>query len=179
MSTIKQPLLLLKGSLQHLLIQIRRRQPQQKNKYSKWLLSATLWWAWCTTWWAMTICLGWWGSRIALQDRAGWTQCQDNKIISISDKSNTLKTKVNFLGMCFDWKVLVGQVAVGIAIAVLVPQLTLRALPLLLLAACPLAILLMMNQMDKDSISASSHRRSLLPASKLLNRDEQLAQLRV
>lgn len=81
--------------------------------------------------------------------------------------------------MCFDWKVLVGQVAVGIAIAVLVPQLTLRALPLLLLAACPLAILLMMNQMDKDSISASSHRRSLLPASKSLNRDEQLAQLRV
>ncbi|WP_352534525.1 MULTISPECIES: hypothetical protein [unclassified Gloeocapsa] len=48
-----------------------------------------------------------------------------------------------------------------------------------MLAACPLAILLMMNQMDKDSISASSHRRSLLPASKLLNRDEQLAQLRV
>ncbi|MBE9167713.1 DUF2933 domain-containing protein [Pleurocapsales cyanobacterium LEGE 06147] len=91
-----------------------------------------------------------------------------------------MKTKVNFLGMCFDWRVLVGLVAVGIAIAVLVPQLTLSALPLLLLAACPLSMFLMMgmmNRMDKDSMSASSHG-SLLPANTSLSRDEQLAQLR-
>ncbi|PSB13357.1 hypothetical protein C7B76_20175 [filamentous cyanobacterium CCP2] len=93
-----------------------------------------------------------------------------------------MKTKVNLLGMCFDWRVLVGLVAVGIAIAVLAPQLTLSALPLLLLAACPLSMLLMMvmmNRMDKDSMSASSHPLvNRLPASKPLGRDEQLAQLR-
>ncbi|MGG6295707.1 DUF2933 domain-containing protein [Leptolyngbya sp. AN02str] len=93
-----------------------------------------------------------------------------------------MKTKVNVLGICFDWRVLVGLVAVGIAIALLAPQLTLSALPLLLLAACPLSMLLMMvmmNRMDKDSMSASSPRSvNSLPASTPLSRDEQLAQLR-
>lgn len=93
-----------------------------------------------------------------------------------------MKTKVSVLGMCFDWRVLVGLVAVGIAIALLAPQLTLSALPLLLLAACPLSMLLMMvmmNRMDKNSMSASSHRSvNSLPASTPLSRDEQLAQLR-
>jgi uncharacterized protein YlxW (UPF0749 family) len=91
-----------------------------------------------------------------------------------------MKTKVNVLGMCFDWRVLVGLVAVGIAIALLAPQLTLSALPLLLLATCPLSMLLMMvmmNRMDKDSMSASSPR-SVNTASTPLSRDEQLAQLR-
>ncbi|WP_072016010.1 DUF2933 domain-containing protein [Leptolyngbya sp. KIOST-1] len=93
-----------------------------------------------------------------------------------------MKTKFNAFGMCFDWRVLVGLVAIGIAIAILAPQLTLSALPLLLLAACPLSMFLMMvmmNRMDKDSTPAPSHRSaSHLPASTLLNRDVQLAQLR-
>jgi uncharacterized protein YlxW (UPF0749 family) len=93
-----------------------------------------------------------------------------------------MKTKVNVLGMCFDWRVVVGLVAVGIAIALLAPQLTLSALPLLLLAACPLSMLLMMvmmNRMDKDSMSASSPRSvNGLPTSTPLSRDEQLAELR-
>lgn len=93
-----------------------------------------------------------------------------------------MKTKVNVLGMCFDWRVLVGLVAIGIAIAVLAPQLTLSALPLLLLAACPLSMLMMMvmmNRTDKDSTSASSRQLvNSLPASTLPSREEQLAQLR-
>ncbi|MBE9156440.1 DUF2933 domain-containing protein [Nodosilinea sp. LEGE 06152] len=93
-----------------------------------------------------------------------------------------MKTKFNVFGMCFDWRVLVGLVAIGIAIAILVPQLTLSALPLLLLAACPLSMFLMMammNRMDKDSMSATSHQSvSSLPTSIHLDRDAQLAQLR-
>lgn len=92
-----------------------------------------------------------------------------------------MKTKVNVLGMCFDWRVLVGLVAIGIAIAVLAPQLTLSALPLLLLAACPLSMMMMvmMNRTDKDSTSVSSRRLvNSLPASTLPSREEQLAQLR-
>ncbi|MBE9108219.1 hypothetical protein IQ273_02130 [Nodosilinea sp. LEGE 07298] len=58
-----------------------------------------------------------------------------------------MKTKVNALGMCSDWRVLAGLIAVGIAIAVLALQLTLSALPLLLLEACPLLMLLMIRKL--------------------------------
>lgn len=58
-----------------------------------------------------------------------------------------MKTKVNALGMCFDWRVLAGLIAVGIAIAAVALQLTLSALPLLLLAACPLLVLLMIRKL--------------------------------
>lgn len=56
-----------------------------------------------------------------------------------------MKTKVNALGMCFDWRVLAGLIAVGIA--ALAIQLTLSALPLLLLAARPLLMLLMIRKL--------------------------------
>ena len=51
-------------------------------------------------------------------------------------------------GMCFNWKVLAGLAVVGAGILVIAPGLIIGALPLLLLAACPLSMLLMMRGMN-------------------------------
>lgn len=49
--------------------------------------------------------------------------------------------------MCFNWKVLAGLGAVGVGIYLVNPGLVLSALPLLLLAACPLSMLFMGKSM--------------------------------
>ncbi len=45
---------------------------------------------------------------------------------------------------CLTWKVLAGLAAVGVGIYLVAPDLALAAIPILLLAACPLSMLLMM-----------------------------------
>lgn len=49
--------------------------------------------------------------------------------------------------MCFNWKVLAGLGVVGVGLYVVNPGLVLGALPFLLLAACPLSMLLMGKSM--------------------------------
>jgi len=49
--------------------------------------------------------------------------------------------------MCLNWKVLAGLGVVAVGILVVDPQLAARALPLLLVAACPLSMLLMGGMM--------------------------------
>lgn len=51
-------------------------------------------------------------------------------------------------GMCLNWKVLAGLVALGIGIWVVAPNLVVAAAPLLLFAACPLSMWLMMRAMS-------------------------------
>jgi hypothetical protein len=53
------------------------------------------------------------------------------------------------LRMCLNWKVLAGLATVGIGVYVLAPELIAEALPVLLLAACPLSMLLMMWSMQR------------------------------
>ncbi|MBA2633378.1 MAG: DUF2933 domain-containing protein, partial [Chloroflexi bacterium] len=55
---------------------------------------------------------------------------------------------MNILRACFDWRVLAGLAASGIAIYLLAPGVIVAAIPLLLLAACPLSMLLMMKAMS-------------------------------
>ncbi|MBW3626753.1 MAG: DUF2933 domain-containing protein, partial [Actinobacteria bacterium] len=50
--------------------------------------------------------------------------------------------------MCLNKKVIGGLVAAAVAIYLLVPDLFAAALPLLILAACPLSMLLMMRMMS-------------------------------
>lgn len=52
---------------------------------------------------------------------------------------------MNILRACFDWRVLAGLAALGIAIYLVAPGVMVAAIPLLLLAACPLSMLLMMK----------------------------------
>lgn len=67
---------------------------------------------------------------------------------------------MNMVKMCLNWKVLAGLAAVGISVAVVAPQAALALLPLLLLAACPLSMLLMagmgMRGMGADRQAAAA-----------------------
>ncbi len=51
--------------------------------------------------------------------------------------------------MCLNWKVLAGLGAVGVGIYLFAPDLAVAALPVLVLAACPLSMLLMMWGMNR------------------------------
>ena len=54
---------------------------------------------------------------------------------------------MNILRACFDWRVLTGLAVLGIGIYLVAPGLIAAAIPLLLLAVCPLSMLLMMKAM--------------------------------
>lgn len=92
-------------------------------------------------------------------------------------------------GMCFNWKVVAGLAAVGVGIWVVRPSLIAAALPLLLLAACPLSMLFMMRGMGNmggmgGGQCASQPRPARQPDQTGqplwpdLARDEQLARLK-
>ena len=54
---------------------------------------------------------------------------------------------MNVLKHCLNWKVLVGLGVVGLGTYLVAPQLMAAALPILLLAACPLSMIFMMKAM--------------------------------
>ena len=56
---------------------------------------------------------------------------------------------VRFLRMCLDWRVLVTLAVTGILLWIAAPDFVVRALPLLLLAACPISMLFMMRGMQQ------------------------------
>lgn len=97
--------------------------------------------------------------------------------------------------MCSNWKVLAGLAGVGLGVYIAAPELALSALPLLLMAACPLSMLLMSKSMMGGQCPAPRHEQAQqqglhLPVSAggpsanaasaevALGREEQLAQLR-
>ncbi len=54
---------------------------------------------------------------------------------------------MKFFGMCLNWKVIVGLVVVGLGVWAVAPNLIGAAVPLLLVAACPLSMFFMMRGM--------------------------------
>ncbi len=54
---------------------------------------------------------------------------------------------MNMLKHCLNWKVLAGLGVVGLGIYLIAPELVAAALPILLLAACPLSMIFMMKAM--------------------------------
>lgn len=64
--------------------------------------------------------------------------------------------------MCMNWKVAVGLAAVGVGILVVAPRLSVAALPLLFMAACPLSMLFMMGG-KKKGMSAQGGSCSVEP----------------
>lgn len=58
------------------------------------------------------------------------------------------------LKMCLNWRVLVGLGVVGLGIVLFAPGLLGRALPILLLAACPISMLVMMATMRPSTPGA-------------------------
>ena len=61
----------------------------------------------------------------------------------------------NMLRMCLNWKVLAGLGLVAVGVGVYRPGLLGAALPILLLAACPLSMLWMMRTMSHSEGAAS------------------------
>jgi hypothetical protein len=53
-------------------------------------------------------------------------------------------------GLCFDWRIVVGLAALGLGVIVVAPGLAAAAIPLLIVAACPLSMLFMMRGMNRD-----------------------------
>ena len=62
--------------------------------------------------------------------------------------------------MCFNKKVIAGLVALGVAVFLLAPSTFSAALPLLILAACPLSMLLMMRSMKGMGGTVGDQSRS-------------------
>ncbi len=62
---------------------------------------------------------------------------------------------MKMLKMCLNPKVLVALAAVGVGVYVLAPGAFAAALPLLVLAACPLSMLLMMAMMGRNNTSGA------------------------
>jgi len=58
------------------------------------------------------------------------------------------------LKMCLNWQVLSGLAAVGLGIGLLAPGLFGRSLPILLVAACPISMVVMMVAMRQPSTRA-------------------------
>lgn len=79
--------------------------------------------------------------------------------------------------MCFNWKVIAGLAVVGLGTWAVAPGLAVAALPLLILAVCPISMLLMMRGMQGGQC-ASRPQQASSPARTGLTRDEQLAELR-
>lgn len=91
---------------------------------------------------------------------------------------------MNILRMCFDWRVLTALAALGVGVFLVAPGIAAAALPLLILAACPLSMMFMMKSMGghqapapeappADGGDREAHLRGEL--SELGRRREQLA----
>jgi hypothetical protein len=80
---------------------------------------------------------------------------------------------MKMLKMCLSWKVLAGLAAVGVGLYLVAPDLVLAALPILLLAACPLSMLLMMWAMQRTQGQQTLHEPDVG-----LIREDRIARLR-
>jgi hypothetical protein len=77
------------------------------------------------------------------------------------------------LKMCLNWKVLASLAAVGVGIYLFAPGLLAEAVPILLLAACPLSMLLMMWGMQQSQGQQTTQETDVG-----LTREERVARLR-
>ena len=74
----------------------------------------------------------------------------------VSHESPQRKSIFAMLLMCLNWKVVAGLAIVGVIVWVVAPQFLLGAIPLLIVAACPLSMLFMMRSMQGSEQKTSS-----------------------
>ena len=94
-----------------------------------------------------------------------------------SSSPSPLKAIFDCMQMCLNWKVLAGLAVVGVGIWIVAPQFALAALPVLLVAACPLSMLFMMRGMSGNATASppAQMQGDQLPAG--VTRDARLAEL--
>lgn len=81
-------------------------------------------------------------------------------------------------GMCLNWRVLGALAALGVGIWIVAPNLIATAAPLLLLAACPLSMWLMMRGMSGGQQRGSNDSRSTALVAPDSTRPQDLAALK-
>lgn len=87
----------------------------------------------------------------------------------------------NLLGMCLNWKVIAGLAGVALLVLVVAPQFLGVALPILIVAACPLSMLFMMRGMSgngNQTVSQPAQMQGDQVSAADLTRDEHLAELK-
>jgi len=84
---------------------------------------------------------------------------------------------LSMLFMCLNWKVVAGLAVVGLIVGIVAPRLLLGAIPLLILAACPISMLFMMRGM-RGGHSSSQAMQMSQPQSEEVTHEEQIATLR-
>lgn len=82
---------------------------------------------------------------------------------------------MQMLKHCLNWKVIAGLAAVGVGIYFVAPELVAAALPILVLAICPLSMLVMMWAMQGGR---SGDQQASQEADAGLTREEHLTRLR-
>jgi hypothetical protein len=75
---------------------------------------------------------------------------------SSSSSSSPLKAIGDCMQMCLNWKVLIGLAIVVLLVGVVAPQFFWRAIPLLLVLACPLSMVVMMVSMSRRHSTSGS-----------------------
>jgi hypothetical protein len=81
-------------------------------------------------------------------------------------------------GSCMNWKVIGGLAALGLGIWAFAPNLARAALPLLVLAACPLSMLLMMRAMRGQNGGSCSRQEADTEARGASAKDYSLADMK-
>jgi hypothetical protein len=82
---------------------------------------------------------------------------------------------MKMLKMCLNWKVLASLAAVGVGVYLFAPGLLVEVVPILLLAVCPLSMLLMMWAMQH---TPGHNQQTTQETDAGMPREEQMAQLR-
>ena len=85
---------------------------------------------------------------------------------------------MNMLKHCLNWKVLAGLGVVGLGIYLVAPELVAAALPILLLAACPLSMIFMMKAMHGSQGKSQGDHAVRQAGADPSTREEDLARLR-
>ena len=94
-----------------------------------------------------------------------------------TNRASLLKTIISCLNMCLNWKVLAGLAVVGLIVLLVAPQFIGAALPILLVAACPLSMLFMIRGMSGNGNATTQMQGERMPAVGL-TRDEHLTTLK-
>jgi hypothetical protein len=84
---------------------------------------------------------------------------------------------MNIARACLDWRVLTALAALGVAVYLFAPGLIAAAVPLLLLAACPLSMLVMMKAMGDHQRESGAEPTEPIGADRAVALRRELADL--
>src|SRR5260370_34466550 len=102
------------------------------------------------------------GNKQQTPGEAGHTHMQtDSQPLAVAESPTMVApprraSTSNLLGMCLNWRVLTGLAVLALLVLVVAPQFIWAALPILLVAACPLSLLFMMRGMSGHGESTES-----------------------